>query len=188
MKGNKWNYDHHAATEDARRPQTGDGSSDNKGSGAWGSVAESRPGLEDHHQKKEDPFCRVQLVDAAGNGVKTGSSQHVGTTIPANIIDGIELVGDFWNGRRNNGSILLRRKPGAVELCSELTNATRKIDVYMPMIIAKNFRVSGWKFFSASAYSSNSSSGRPSSAAGALSASGREAVDDIVIPGRTDEI
>jgi hypothetical protein len=97
-----------------------------------------------HHNNK-GPFCRVELVDAAGDREETGSSQHISTTIPADILDRIELVGNPWNSSRNDGSILLAYKlRTVVEPCSELTSATRKIDRYIPMIIVQNLKDFGW--------------------------------------------
>ena len=52
----------------------------------------------------------ADTVDAARNGIKTGGSQHVGTAIPTDVLDRVEFVGDAWNGRCNNSSILLACK------------------------------------------------------------------------------
>lgn len=61
---------------------------------------------------------------------------------------------------------------------TKLTNATRKIDAYMPMMIIQNLGDLGWKFFSASPYSSSSSKGR--GAFGARCADCKESAEDMI--------
>ena len=61
----------------------------------------------------------------------------------------------------------------AVDLHSKLTNATRKIAMYMLSMIVQNLSDFGWKFFSASAYSSMTGSATD------LGAWSSEAVEDI---------
>ena len=57
------------------------------------------PSLKDDNRKEKDPFCRVQLVDSASDGIETSGSQHVGTAIPTNFVlpdeNSIRLLAPF---------------------------------------------------------------------------------------------
>ena len=70
-------------------------------------------------------------------------------------------------------------EPSAADTSSpKLTNATRKIDAYMPMMIIQNLGDLGWKFFSASPFSSSSSKGR--GAVGGRCVDCRQSAEDMV--------
>ena len=77
----------------------------------------------------------------------------------------MELVGDAGDGGSDDHSILFGRRQceaSAAEVTpsAKLTKATRKMDAYTPMMIIQNLGDLGWKFFSASPYSSSLSKGR----------------------------
>lgn len=54
-------------------------------------------------------FRGVELVYAAGERVTAGAGQHVCAAVPADVVYGLELVGDFGDGGGNDGSVLEKK-------------------------------------------------------------------------------
>jgi hypothetical protein len=62
--------------------------------------------LEDQDSSEECPFRGVELVDAAEDGVATRAGQQVGRSVPADVADRIESVGECRDGDGDNGTVL----------------------------------------------------------------------------------
>lgn len=55
------------------------------------------------------------MIDTAEGGLEGGSSQHICTSIPANVLDGVEFVGNAWNGGSNDHAIQSDKKDGKID-------------------------------------------------------------------------
>lgn len=102
----KSDNDHHAALEDPRRSDARDCSANDKCHRRRSSAAHNTTDLEDQNSSKKDPFRGVELVDAAEDGVATCAGQQVGGSVPANVADGVEGVGECRDGDGDNCAVL----------------------------------------------------------------------------------
>lgn len=67
-----------------------------------------------HNRDKKGPFRVVQLIDLAKEWVANGTRKHVRASIPADVFDGVESVGDCWNRRGNDHSVEGHEEEGKV--------------------------------------------------------------------------
>lgn len=62
--------------------------------------------FEDTNSYDEHRLCRVEGIDPAVDELESTSSQKIGTPVPPHVPKGVEVVGDFWDGRSDNSTIL----------------------------------------------------------------------------------
>ncbi len=64
------------------------------------------PDLKEEDAQKENPFGVVEGVDSAVDELKGTAGEQVGTCIPPNIVDRVEVVRDLGDGGSEDGAIL----------------------------------------------------------------------------------
>ena len=62
--------------------------------------------FEDGDAGEEHPFGGVEGVDSAVEKLGSAACYHVGTCVPADVVDGVEYIGDLRDGCCDDGAVL----------------------------------------------------------------------------------
>lgn len=95
-----------ASGRHAARSQTRNGAAENEGDGIGRGAANSRTDFEQRNSGQEDPFWRVECEYAAVDQLERTACKQVAATVPADICEGIEVVGYAGDGGCNDCSVL----------------------------------------------------------------------------------
>ena len=110
------------STEEATATQACDSTANYERWGIGCDATDQRPELEDADANQINPFGVVEGVYPAADKLEAAHSQEVGRRIPADILQRVEMVGDDWDCRGNDGSV-----EGDKENCNE-TSSHHNID------------------------------------------------------------
>ena len=111
--------DNDCSGKDTSRPQASNGTTYNQGRRVWRGTAESRSDLKDSDGSQKDKFGVVEGVDSAEEKLERTAGKHVGTSVPADITQGVEIVGDLGNGGGKDSTILVNGQYNCTGQCSE---------------------------------------------------------------------
>lgn len=100
------NNDNNRATINARTPQPRDRSSDNKYDRIGRRATYSRTDFEEDDGGDKDPFGGVVGIKLAEGELEGARGEHVGGAVPADVVEGVEIVGDAGDGGRDDGAVL----------------------------------------------------------------------------------
>lgn len=105
MKRDHGNDGHHGASSDTSRASTGDGSANDEGYRVRGRTTDGGTNLKEQDAHKERPSQIVEAVDSAKHELERRRRNHVRRTIPADITQAVEVVGDLGDGGRDDGAV-----------------------------------------------------------------------------------
>lgn len=100
-------YNDNCAREDSRRPHARDGSAEDESDGVWCRTTDSGADLEDDDSDDKYPFRREQCIDFAEDELGGAVGDEIDTSVPTDVVEGFEVVGDPWDGGCNDCSILV---------------------------------------------------------------------------------
>lgn len=86
--------------------KSGDGSAENKAHGVWRGTADEGADLKQEDGEEIDPFYGVEGVEFTKDELDGACGEEIGRTVPADIFESLELIGDSRNGGRDNGVVL----------------------------------------------------------------------------------
>lgn len=98
--------------EDASRAYTSDGSANDEGDRCWCSAADKRAELEDGNGSQINPFDAEEGIKLAKEELECAGSEQVRRTIPAHIVERIEMVGYFGDRSGNYGVVQRHEQDG----------------------------------------------------------------------------
>ena len=142
MQWNDLGDNHRSARIDRSRANSSNGTTDDEGSGIGGCAAYDRSDLEDENRQQTDILGVVKGVDATPEQLRCAARDEVGTGIPGDVVEGMELICDPWDGCRNNCTILFAVSEIFTKkrfLGKELTKATRNREAMTEVMIKANF-------------------------------------------------
>ena len=111
MKGDKVHDDDDGSREDAGGANTSYGAANDEGDGVGSSPADGRANFEDADGAEEDPFGVVKGIGSAGDELEGAAREHVGAGVPADVVEGVEFIGDCRDRGRDDGTVLLHDQP-----------------------------------------------------------------------------
>lgn len=94
------------ARENPCRTEASDGTTDDECEGVLRDAADERPEFEDRDASEEYPFRGVEGVNSAVEELESTPCDHVGTCIPADVVDRVEDVSYLRNGCGNDCAVL----------------------------------------------------------------------------------
>ena len=117
--------EHIGARKNTGRAYTGDGTTDYKGNAVGSNATDERSQLEDSNGNQEYPLQREEGVELAENELEGGSGEEVSyiggqrdfvesrlvsdhaltTTVPPDVVETLELIGNLGNSCRNDGTV-----------------------------------------------------------------------------------
>ncbi len=107
--------DEDGAREDARGAEAGDGAAEDERRRVGGDAADERAELEDEKGGHVGPLDGVEGVDLAVDELEAARGQQVDGHEPANVVEGVELVGDAGDGGRDDGVVQGHAEDGEAE-------------------------------------------------------------------------
>ena len=103
---NDVHHNHDRPGEDARIAQAGERPPDDEGHRAGRRPAQRGPQLEEPDGDEEDPFGRVERVDATEEQLRGALGEQVRAAVPPRVAEGLEVVGDAGDGGGDDGAVL----------------------------------------------------------------------------------
>ena len=96
------------AGENAARSETSNGTTDDEGCRVRRGTAQGGADFEQEDAREEDPFGAEEGVDTAIEKDEGRGCEHVAGAVPANVVDGVEFVSNFWNSNTNTNRASVR--------------------------------------------------------------------------------
>ena len=107
MQRNGFGDDQNGAGEDACRSQTSNRTADDERSRIRRDSADQGTDFENTQRGHVNPFYGVKGVELAENELECASGEEVCASIPTDVVEGVELIGDSRNGSCDDGIVLL---------------------------------------------------------------------------------
>lgn len=105
MKRDHGNNSHHGASSDTSRASTCNGSANDEGHRVRGRTTDGGTNLEEQDAHKERPSQVIKVVDSTKHQLERRRRDHVRRTIPADVTQAVEVVGDLRDGGRDDGAV-----------------------------------------------------------------------------------
>ena len=106
MEWDQIHDDHNGSGEDAGGARTRHCTANDEGGGIGSSAAYCRTNFEQGDGVEEDPLGVVKGVDSAHEELEGAAGEHVGTGIPSDVVEGVELIGDCRDSGDDDCAIL----------------------------------------------------------------------------------
>jgi hypothetical protein len=101
-----------APHREARAAEPRDGAPDDERGGAGRDAAEQAAEFEDEEGDEEGGLEGEEAVDLARGGLARAHGHEVGGGVPGDVVEAVEVVGDFGDGGADDGLCLLVREVG----------------------------------------------------------------------------
>ena len=112
MKRDKIHNDDDCPREDARGARPSHGAANDEGDGIGRGAADGGTDFEEADGAEKDPFGVVKGIDSAHDELEGAAGEHVGAGVPADVVEGVEFIGDCRDGGCDDGTVLLDDQPG----------------------------------------------------------------------------
>lgn len=103
---NRVRDNNHGPLKDTRGPKTSNRPAHNEGIRCRGGTTDRRPDFEDNNGSQEHPLDRKVTVQLSENELEHAGNEQVRSTIPANVFEGLELIGDSRDGSSDDCVVL----------------------------------------------------------------------------------
>ena len=104
--------DYLRSRKDPRRTESSNRSPNDKGHRIWRGAANQGTEFEKGECAEENPFDVEVAVEFAEEKLKGAGGEEVGGTVPTDVVEGLELVGNTRDGRGDDGVIERNAKDG----------------------------------------------------------------------------
>jgi hypothetical protein len=94
--------DKHSTSEDSSSSKASNSATDNEGSGVGCYSTNERAQLKNEKRNKVDPFRIVEGIELSIYQLRSAASEEVCGSIPSDVVESLEFVGDAGNGGCNN--------------------------------------------------------------------------------------